>query len=128
MTDVNTVRWGDRLVIPWNAGQSVQTGEVLRVKSPFPNHWRIITIVNSDNFGQPGVNVTLVLMLGVGSSNFEYGFAIPINVITSFEFPAQYVSARFTTNAGVIANARLQVTAQVAPLVPWQGIEVQVKR
>lgn len=128
MIDVNTVRWGDRLRMPWFAGQSLRTGELFRITAPFPQTWRILTTASTDA-GNWGVNLTLVLSVGIGSSAFEYGFVIPFgNIHTSFEFPGQAISGFFTTAAGVVASTELMVTAQVAPVIPWQGLEVKLAR
>jgi hypothetical protein len=123
--NLETVRWGDRRTFPWTTGQLITTGDIFRVEAPFPTVWRVILTINCDVLNDP-VNFTFVVAIGVGAVVQDYGFVIPPHVITSFELPGQVLAGRFTTGAGLVANSQVLFDALIAPIVPWDGLKVEV--
>jgi hypothetical protein len=125
MSDVNTIRWGDRITHNAGIGEQILTPDVFRVMTaPFPTVWRVIGVVES---GDPALFVNFILDVGIGSVVKPYAFAIPINSTFSFEVPAHTVAGRFQTGVFAVATQVL-FDASVAPLAPWQGLEVHVAR
>lgn len=119
---ITQVRWGDRQRFIGVAGQSIITPEFFRVTSPFPTVWRVLALVES---GDPGLPVAMRIYIGIGSAMSEYLFNTPPSTTISFEIPGQSISGRFETGNFVVNGAQLVCDARVAPMVPWEGLQVR---
>jgi hypothetical protein len=123
---INTVRWGDELNVPWVVGQTTRTTDLFRIKAPFPTCWRVICNVLSTSLPNLAVGVTLNLGIGIGATSFEYPVVFAQGVILNFEFPAQSCWG-WVSGGAALASCNMIARAQVAPLVPWEGLRVEVE-
>lgn len=124
MTPLNEVRWGDRQRLVGVVGQSIVTPEFFRVTAPFPTVYRVLGLVEA---GDPALAVILRLYVGLGSALSEFLFATPLSTTFSFEVPAQSISGRFETGNFLVA-APIVCDVRVAPLIPWQDLNVKIQR
>lgn len=122
--DFTKVRWGDRQQLNGAVGQTLQSSELFRVIAPFPCAWRIIAFVECADLT---VSANLNVFVGIGSVMKQYRFTAPLQTSITFEIPGQSISGNFETGAFAVATPIL-FDASIAPLTPWQGLEVQVKR
>lgn len=117
---ITQVRWGDRQRFVGVIAQGIITPEFFRVTSPFPTVWRVLALVES---GDPGLPVAMRIYVGIGSAMGEYLFVTPPGSTISLEIPGQSISGRFETGNFAVA-APVVFDARIAPMVPWQGLEV----
>jgi hypothetical protein len=117
--------WGDREQRAAVIGEQIVTRELFRVEAPMPCVWRIMAA--HQTFANGAVTVQLFLRTGIGRINEQLTFFVPANTFFTIEVPAQTLSAQFSTDAAV-AVENWNFFAIVAPLVPWQGLEVKVVR
>jgi hypothetical protein len=123
--ELQTVRWGDRIVQTVGVGQIVRSAQLFSVSAPFPTTWRIICFAEVQNAANFGVSFNLSVGIGIGSSMKEYQFALAgVGAITSFEVPGQKLWAVIRSTAAIAADTWV-LDASIAPMVPWRGIHIE---
>lgn len=123
----NPLRWGDRIRVPVVIGDVVRSPSLFRVLAPVPTVWRVICFAEVNNAANFGVSFVFEVMVGIGSAAKEYRFPIPINVPNTFEIPGQNMTGSIRSSAALAVDAWI-LDGSIAPLTPWQGLEVRVTR
>lgn len=122
----HSVRWGDSQTRVSTAGGEIRFPEIFRVEAPFPTVYRLTGLAFAElTEAGGGATTDLFLHTGIGSSVFgPYAVRVPTNAMFSFEVSAQALAGFFVvSNCPVVTNYTVSIA--VAPVVPWQGIEVK---
>lgn len=115
---MRTVRWGDKQSLAVVIGSPpITTPELFRVTTTTPQVFKVLARVQVGNAANLGIQAILTVWIGLGSTVIEHPIGLLVSALNEFEFPAETISGRISTNAA-LANDNWTIEAIVAPFFP----------